>query len=59
MHNHIDKNYHLCNKKALFYNLKFYSNFLNQKICDFIPMTFHIENSLQDKEFKNFLEFYN
>ena len=46
----MEQNFHLSNKKALFYNLKYYSTYTNNKVFDYIPVTFHIENNLQDKE---------
>ena len=59
-YNHLDRNYHLSNKKALFYNLKSYCQKNNQNVYDFIPVTFHLKNGLYgvngefDSEFVRF-----
>jgi tubulin--tyrosine ligase len=42
MHNHLENNFHLSNKKALFYNIKNYMNLLNKDPFQIIPLTFHI-----------------
>jgi hypothetical protein len=42
MHNHLENNFHLSNKKALFYNIKNYMNLLNKDPFKIIPLTFHI-----------------
>lgn len=50
MHNHLESNYHLHNKKALYYNLKKYYESEGLDVCSAIPMTFHV-NGIRDKEF--------
>ncbi len=56
MHNHLESNYHLHNKKALFYNMmKFYQT---EGVEPAIPVTFHVQNGLRDKEFLRFKEYY-
>lgn len=57
-HNHLDKNIHLCNKKALFYNIKNYCQNINENPFDYIPITFHIQDGLEDKEYLNFKNFF-
>ena len=42
MHNHLEDNFHLSNKKALFYSLKNYMEKLNRDPFEIIPLTFHI-----------------
>ena len=42
MYNRIEDNYHLANKKALFYNLTHMYRALGQDPFDAIPVTFHI-----------------
>jgi len=42
MCNHLEHNYHLGNKKALFYNLKNYCEKNKQDVFDIVPLTFHI-----------------
>lgn len=45
MHNHLEFNWNLSNKKALFYNMKGYYAATSQNPFEFIPLTFHIHNS--------------
>jgi len=45
-HNHMDKNFHLSNKKALFYNFKSYCESINEDPFQYIPLTFHIINGV-------------
>lgn len=59
IHNHLPNNYHLGNKKALFYNLKLYYNLVNEDPFDYIPLTFHIRNGFKDEEYKRFVTYYN
>ncbi|EGR31385.1 tubulin-tyrosine ligase family protein, putative [Ichthyophthirius multifiliis] len=60
IHNHFEHNFHLSNKKALFYNLKQYyilidnHNLIKQKI----PLTFHIQNGENDIQYQQFLQTY-
>jgi tubulin--tyrosine ligase len=42
MHNHLECNYNLSNKKALFYNLSNYMRLLDKDPFTIIPLTFHI-----------------
>jgi tubulin--tyrosine ligase len=53
--NHFECNYYLGNKKALFYSLRKYYNYLNKDPFYFIPLTFHISKGLEDPEFFKFL----
>lgn len=41
--NKIEDNYHLCNKKALFVNMKNYYEALGEDPFDSLPVTFHIK----------------
>ena len=50
MHNHLESNYHLHNKKALYYNLKKYYESEGREVCSAIPVTFHV-TGVRDKEF--------
>jgi tubulin--tyrosine ligase len=56
MHNHLQCNYFLGNKKALFYTMKKYYELLNIPPFTKIPLTFHITQGMQDQEFLKFLE---
>jgi len=49
---------HLANKKALFYNIKNHCENINENPFDYIPLTFHIKDGVNDKEFLKFKEFY-
>ena len=44
---------HLTNKKALFYNLKAYYEYLSLNPFIFIPYTVHIKNETQMQEFED------
>jgi hypothetical protein len=55
----LDANYHLSNKKALFWNMKNYYKRLNMDPFKNLPLTFHIENGLDDLEFLNFKFYFN
>jgi tubulin polyglutamylase TTLL1 len=54
MHNHFPFNYHLGNKKALFYNLRKYYQLTKQNIHEVIPLTFHLKNGTADNEYRKF-----
>ena len=57
--NRMESNYHLSNKKALFYNMRAYYEALKENPFDYLPLTFHIKNGTEDKEYGKFLECYN
>lgn len=44
IHNKIEHNFHLSNKKALFFNLKTYYEIMGLDVFNVIPVTFHITN---------------
>lgn len=46
VHNHLENNFHLGNKKALFYNLKEFYSYQNKDVFQDIPLTFHIKKGL-------------
>ena len=56
IHNHFLHNYHMGNKKALFYNLNQYYTLLKKDVFKIIPLTFHIKHGLSDPEFHKFLK---
>ena len=58
MHNHLDKNYNLCSKKYLFLNLKQFCMNQGDTVYDYVPLTFHIKNGVDDPEFKKFEKYY-
>ncbi|EAS00525.2 tubulin-tyrosine ligase family protein (macronuclear) [Tetrahymena thermophila SB210] len=59
LHNHVQNNFHICNKKALFYNMRQYYECIQKNPFDYIPLTFHIKEGTSDQEWEKFLTFYN
>lgn len=57
-HNHLESHFHLSNKKALFYNFKTYMEHIGEDAFKYIPLTFHIKEGVNDKEFHKFSEHY-
>ena len=53
-HNKLEHNYHLANKKTLFYSMKKYYEVLNRDPFQVLPLTFHIQNGPEDAEFARF-----
>ena len=49
-------NFHLSNKKAIYYNMKIYYEAIGQDWCSVLPLTFHIKDGPNDKEFLKFTE---
>ncbi len=54
--NHVENNFHLSNKKAIYYNMKVYYESLNKDPFQFMPLSFHIKEGLSDKEFSRFCD---
>ena len=54
LYNKIEDNFHVNNKKALFINMKNYYEALDQEVFDSLPLTFHVKNTADDKEFQRF-----
>jgi hypothetical protein len=54
IHNHLEFNWHICNKKALYYNLKKYYHSIGQDPFAYIPLTFHIQE-MGDQEWLSFV----
>ncbi|KAL4438061.1 hypothetical protein ABPG74_016840 [Tetrahymena malaccensis] len=59
IHNHLQDNFHLSNKKALFYNMRSYYESNQQNPFEFIPLTFHIQEGKKDKEYSKFVAHFN
>ena len=57
--NHLENNFLLSNKKALYYNTKNYYKNMKLDPFDYIPLTFHIQHYFKDPEYEKFLEHYN
>jgi len=51
MHNHLINNYVIGNKKALFNTMSNYYKEMNLNVFDFLPLTFHIKDGLEDKKY--------
>jgi hypothetical protein len=58
IHNHLECNYFIGNKKALFYNLRQYYTLLNKNVFDYLPLTFHIKKGVDDREYKQFVKYF-
>eukprot|EP01022_Parablepharisma_sp_SALTPOND_P024489 TRINITY_DN542_c0_g1_i1.p1 TRINITY_DN542_c0_g1~~TRINITY_DN542_c0_g1_i1.p1 ORF type:complete len:1002 (+),score=71.85 TRINITY_DN542_c0_g1_i1:11821-14826(+) len=56
MCNHLERHYHLSNKKAMFVNMVNYYRTMKQNPFDTLPLTFHIQNGVADPEFDKFAE---
>ena len=54
----MEHNYHLSNKKALFWNMCQYYKTLGKDPFEHLPLTFHIEKGLIDKEFIHFRQYF-
>ena len=59
MHNKIEYNQHLSNKKGLFRSLKSYYSAIGKNIFDYVPLTFHVIKGEEDPEFLKFQEEFN
>lgn len=58
VHNHLEYNFYLGNKKALFYNMKEYYKRQGKDVFEYLPLTFHIKNGFNDPEYKKFVHYY-
>ena len=58
IYNRMEDNFHLSNKKALFWNMSEYYRSMDKSPWDALPVTFHIENGLSDVEYTKFLNYY-
>lgn len=54
-----ENNYHLSNKKAIFYNMRVYFEALGIEYHNFLPLTFHIKEGLSDPQFIKFENIFN
>ncbi|CAD8122582.1 unnamed protein product [Paramecium sonneborni] len=59
MHNHMEDNWHLGNKKALFYNMKHYYQIIKEDYNKLLPVTFHVQKGINDIEYSKFFEYFN
>ena len=58
MHNHLRNNYVIGNKKALLKAMSVYYKNIDENVFNFLPLTFHIENGLEDDVYLKFLRHY-
>lgn len=42
----MEGNFHLSNKKAIFYNMKVYYEAIKESPFDYLPLTFHIKDGM-------------
>lgn len=54
----MEDNFHLSNKKALFWNMCQYYKKLGKDPFDHLPLTFHIESGFNDQEFTKFRNYF-
>ncbi|CAD8081512.1 unnamed protein product [Paramecium sonneborni] len=57
VHNHLECNFQVCNKKALFYNMKNYYLSINEDPFRYIPLTYHIQKGPCDPAYQEFEEY--
>lgn len=57
-HNKLEFNYHLTNKKTLFFSIKTYAELMGFDPFSIIPVTFHISEGVADPEYSKFVEYY-
>jgi hypothetical protein len=53
-----ENNYHLSNKKAIYYNMKVYCEAIGIEYHNYLPLTFHIKEGLNDPQFLKFEQLY-
>ncbi|CDW72755.1 tubulin-tyrosine ligase family protein [Stylonychia lemnae] len=58
IYNKLEDNFHLSNKKALFFNMSQYYKLTNRDPFEMLPLTFHIEHGLDDPEFDKFKQYF-
>lgn len=57
--NHQENNFHFANKKAIYYNMKIYLEACGQNPYDTLPLTYHIKEGENDREFLKLVEVFN
>ena len=53
MYNKFEENFHLSNKKALFYNMKYYYEVIGDDMTRSMPLTIHVKGE-DDNEYAKF-----
>lgn len=56
IHNRLEFNFNLADKKYLYRNMKKYYSAVGEKVFDNLPLTFHLQNGEDDEEFYEFLK---
>ena len=55
IHNHLPNNYIIGNKKALYYTMSRYYEANGEDTFNYLPLTFHIHEGIEDNEYLKFL----
>lgn len=58
IHNHLINSYLIGNKKALFQTMSDYYGKIGDNVFNYLPLTFHISNGLEDDNYLKFLNVY-
>jgi len=58
MCNHMERQYHLSNKKAMLINMKRYYKAIGRNEEEVLPLTFHIKDGITDSEFLKFASYF-
>ena len=56
VHNHLCNNFVIGNKKALLQTMKSYYTSIGENVFDYLPLTFHVKNGIDDDEYLSFLK---
>mmetsp|Transcript_22078 Transcript_22078/g.34235 ORF Transcript_22078/g.34235 Transcript_22078/m.34235 type:complete len:238 (-) Transcript_22078:853-1566(-) len=54
LYSKMENNYHLSNKKAIYYNMKVYYEAIGKEYFQTLPLTYHIKEGLNDPQFIKF-----
>ena len=54
-----ENNFHLANKKAIFYNMRVYFEAIGMDYHSYLPLTFHIKEGLNDTQCLKFEHIFN
>jgi tubulin---tyrosine ligase len=58
IHNHFINNFIIGNKKALFQTMSEYYSKMNKDVFEYLPLTFHIKQGINDDEYLKFCQNY-
>ena len=58
MQNHLKNNYVIGNKKALLKTMCHYYSKMGKNPFDYLPLTFHIVEGVEDQPFLDFMRYY-